>query len=191
MTGANPFLVERTIVLVGLMGAGKSSVGRLLARRLKVSFVDADDEIEKAAGCSVEDIFEAHGETAFRDGELRVIARLLDGPVHVLATGGGAFMEPRTRDKIHEKAVSVWLRAELELLFERTARRKDRPLLKRGEPHAVLARLMAERYPIYAEADVIVDSGDGPREDVVREIIRRLTHHGVVRTARKVAGAGA
>lgn len=190
MSRSKSFTVERTIVLVGLMGSGKSSVGRRLARRLDVPFIDADDEIEKAAGCAIEDIFEIHGEEAFRDGELRVIERLLNGPVHVLATGGGAFMDPRTRENIRQKAVSVWLRAELGLLVKRTARRKDRPLLKRGEPHAVLGRLMAERYPVYAEADIIVESGEGPHANVVQQVIHLLSHCGAVRTARKAAGAG-
>ncbi len=171
------------------MGAGKSTVGRRLAVRLDLPFVDADEEIEKAAGCSIEDIFEIHGEAEFREGERRVIARLLDGPLRVLATGGGAFMNPRTRAKIKDKAVSVWLRADLELLVKRTSRRNDRPLLKSAKPRQALSRLMAERYPIYAEADIVVDSGEGPHENVVKEIVRRLDQLGVVASGGVDAGA--
>ncbi len=164
----------RTIVLVGLMGAGKSTIGRRLAARLGVPFTDADEEIEKAAGSTIADIFERHGEVAFRDGERRVIARLLDGPTQVLATGGGAFMNEDTRALIALKGVSVWLRADLELLHKRTSRRSHRPLLRQGEPREILRKLMSERYPIYAEADIIVDSGDGPHEIVVEEIMKLL-----------------
>jgi len=180
---------ERTVVIVGLMGAGKSTVGRRLAARLEVPFIDADAEIEKAAGCSIEDIFEVHGEAAFRDGERRVIARLLDGPVHVLATGGGAFMDPGTRQRIRETGVSVWLRAELDLLVKRTARRDHRPLLKGRDPRRVLEQLIAERYPIYAEADIIVDSGDGPHEIVVQEILSGLRRREAAGEAPERAGA--
>ena len=129
----------RTIVLVGLMGVGKSCIGRRLATRLSLPFRDADAEIERAAGCSIEDIFELHGEAAFREGESRVIRRLLAGAPHVLATGGGAFMDPHTRAAIAERAVSVWLRADLELMLKRTGRRNNRPLLKRGNPRDILA----------------------------------------------------
>jgi shikimate kinase len=169
--------VQRTIVLVGLMGAGKSTVGRRLAAKLRVPFTDADDEIEKAAGCTIADIFEMHGEAAFRDGERRVIARLLDGPPQVLATGGGAFMDAGTRALIAEKSISVWLRADLDLLLRRTSRRGHRPLLRQGDPRDVLNRLIAERYPVYAEADIIVDSGDGPHEVVVEEIRVRVIEY--------------
>lgn len=154
--------LERSIVLVGLMGAGKSSIGRRLGQRLGCPFVDADKEIEKAAGCSIEEIFERHGEAAFRDGERRVIARLLGDPRQVLATGGGAFMDPRTRAAIREHGISVWLRADLELLVRRTGRRNDRPLLKGKDRRAVLQGLIDERYPVYAEADVAVDIDDSP-----------------------------
>ena len=188
MTDREPFRIATSVVLIGLMGAGKSSVGWRLAARLDVPFLDADSEIEKAAGCSIEDIFEIHGEAAFRDGERRVIARLLDGPPRVLGTGGGAFMDPGTRSRIRDKAVSVWLRADLELLLERTARRSNRPLLKKGEPREVLERLMAERYPIYAQADIIVDSGHGPHEDVVGEIVRRLIEGQAVMSRRDGEG---
>ncbi len=190
MSNATPAKVTRTIVLVGLMGAGKSSIGRrLAAARLELAFVDADFEIEKAAGCSINDIFELHGETAFRDGERRVIERLLSRPVHVLATGGGAYVDPTTRSLIKEHAVSVWLRADLELLHKRTSRRNTRPLLRSGDPRATLSRLIEDRHPIYARADLTVDSGDGPHSIVVNEIIKRLMEIGVVTVAAKRAGA--
>lgn len=158
---------EKTIVLVGLMGAGKSCIGRRLASGFGLSFIDADAEIEAAAGCAIEDIFERHGEAAFRDGERRVIARLLNQPVHVMATGGGAFMDAGTRALIKERATSLWLNADLDLLLKRTSRRNHRPLLKRGDPKEILARLIEERYPVYAEADIAIDSQDGPPEVTV------------------------
>ncbi|HIP79138.1 MAG TPA: shikimate kinase [Kiloniellaceae bacterium] len=159
------------------MGAGKSCIGRNLAAALDLPFVDADKEIEAAAGCSIEDIFEEHGEEAFRAGERRVIARLLNQPTMVLATGGGAFMDPETRKLIHERATSVWLRADLELLLRRTARRNNRPLLKRGDPRQILSDLIALRYPVYAEADVTVDSVDGPPEVTLGRVIEGLRAH--------------
>jgi len=166
--------LSRSVAIVGLMGAGKSSIGRRLAQRLKVPFVDADSEIEIAAGATIEEIFEQHGEAFFRDGERRVIQRLLEGPVRVIATGGGAFMDAATRRLMREQAISVWLKAELELLLPRVVRRNNRPLLKAGEPRAVLERLIAERYPIYAEADITVDSLDGPPEITVERVIAAL-----------------
>ena len=169
--------IDRTVVLVGLMGAGKSAIGRRLASRLGLSFVDADAEIVKAAGTSIEDIFERHGEAAFRDGERRVIARLLHAPAHVLATGGGAFIDPSTRALIKKRAISVWLRANLDVLFERVSRRSHRPLLKTGDPWAKLADLMEQRYPIYAEADIIVDSGDGPISSMVDRVIAAVEEY--------------
>ena len=168
------FPVSRTIALVGLMGAGKSSIGRRLAQRLKVPFIDADSEIETAAGATIEEIFERHGEAAFREGERRVIARLLEGPVQVLATGGGAFMDPTTRALLRERAISVWLRADLELLLSRVTRRNNRPLLKAGEPRAVLERLIAERYPVYAEADITVDTVEGPPDATLDRVMEAL-----------------
>jgi len=180
---AAPADVDRTIALVGLMGAGKSAIGRRLAARLGLPFVDADAEIEAAAGCSIEEIFERHGETAFRDGERRVIARLLAGPPQVLATGGGALMDPGTRALIRDQAVSVWLRAELEVLVRRTGRRNNRPLLKTGDPRAILQRLMDERYPRYAEADVVVDTDDGPPEDTVARVLDALRERAPERDA--------
>jgi len=172
-----PFPVPRTIALVGLMGAGKSSIGRRLAQRLKVPFIDADSEIETAAGVTIEEIFERHGEAAFREGERRVIARLLEGPVQVLATGGGAFMDPTTRALLRERAISVWLRADLELLLSRVTRRNNRPLLKAGEPRAVLERLIAERYPVYAEADITVDTVEGPPDATLDRVMEALAAH--------------
>ena len=165
---------ERTIVLVGLMGAGKSAIGRRLAQRLGVPFRDADTEIESAAGRTIEEIFAEHGEAYFRDGERKVIARLLEGPVHVLATGGGAFMDPETRARIRAHGRSIWLRADVDVLLKRVRKRNNRPLLKQGDPREVLERLVALRYPVYAEADIVVDSIDGPHEAVVEAIIEAL-----------------
>ena len=174
MTAAPSFRVPKTIALVGLMGAGKSSIGRRLAQRLGLPFIDADSEIEAAADATVEEIFQRHGEAAFRDGERRVIARLLDSPVHVLATGGGAFMDATTRTLIRARAVSVWLRADIELMLARVGRRSKRPLLKGGDPRAVLQQLIAQRYPIYAQADITVDSVDGPPEATVERVMAAL-----------------
>jgi len=164
----------RTIVLVGLMGAGKSCVGRKLAARIGRPFIDADAEIEAAAGCTIAEIFERMGETAFREGERRVMARLLDGPVAVLAAGGGAFVDPDTRRMIAGKAISVWLRAEIDVLIKRTAGRDHRPLLNGDDPRGVLLDLIARRYPIYAEADVIVDTADQPAEQTVERVLAAL-----------------
>ncbi|MDA0218267.1 MAG: shikimate kinase [Proteobacteria bacterium] len=165
---------DRTITLVGLMGAGKSTVGRRLAARLDIPFVDADSEIEAAAGCTIPEIFERHGEAEFRSGERRVIARLLRGRPNVLATGGGAFMDADTRQRIKARAISVWLRADLELLMARVARRDNRPLLKQGDPREIMERLMAQRYPVYAEADITVESNEGPHDAIVERIIDAL-----------------
>jgi shikimate kinase len=177
MSGAPPLAPLRTIVLVGLMGAGKTNIGRRLAARLKLPFVDADHEIEAAAGETIEEIFKHQGEAAFREGERRVIRRLLDGPVQVLATGGGAFMDPETRARIRERGISVWLRADLELLLQRVARRANRPLLKRGDPRRILAELMERRHPVYAEADLTVDSVDGPPELTLQKVVAALKDH--------------
>ena len=164
-----------TVVLIGLMGSGKTSIGRRLAARLGIQFIDADTEIEAAAGSSIHDIFELHGEQAFRDGERRVIGRLLDGPLHVLATGGGAFMIDETRARISDSAVSVWLRASLDTLVKRVERsRTRRPLLEAGDPREILSALVDERYPIYGEADIIVETGEGPHEPVVESIVQEL-----------------
>lgn len=172
-------MAERSIVLVGLMGAGKSTVGRRLASALRLPFHDADQEIEAAAGCSISDFFERYGEPAFRDGERKVIARLLAGPRHVLATGGGAFMDPATRTLIKAEGLSVWLRANIDLLMERVTKRPTRPLLRNDDPRGTMERLMAERYPVYAQADIIVDSNGGPHDTVVQQIISQLNALGV------------
>ncbi|MDD3445345.1 MAG: shikimate kinase [Zavarzinia sp.] len=154
------------------MGAGKSSIGKRLAQRLHVPFVDADAEIEQAAGCTIEEIFERHGEAAFRDGERRVIARLLaESEPHVLATGGGAFMDPETRARVKALALSIWLRADVDVLLRRVKKRNNRPLLKKGDPREILERLVAQRYPVYAEADLVVESLDGPHDQVVDAIL--------------------
>ena len=160
--------------MVGLMGAGKTAIGRRLAARLGLPFVDADDEIEAAAGSSISDIFERHGEAAFRDGERRVIARLLDEDPIVLATGGGAFMDPETRARIAEKGISVWLRADIDTLVRRTSRRDDRPLLRNGGPREILEQLIEIRYPVYQQADIVVDSLDAPAEDTLQQVLNAL-----------------
>jgi shikimate kinase len=167
-------LGRRSVVLVGMMGAGKSSVGRRLAARLAVPFVDADTEIEKAAGMTISEIFAAHGEPYFRAGETRVIARLLEGGPQVLATGGGAFMSPDSRAAIRCKGISVWLRATIEVLQRRIKRRGDRPLLKGADASETLRRLLEERDPIYAQADFTVESRDVPHETIVDEILEGL-----------------
>ena len=172
--GASRRLDGRTIVLVGLMGAGKTTVGRRLANRLDLPFRDADVEIETAAGMSVADIFATYGEGAFRDGERRVIARLLAGGPLVLATGGGAYMDAGTRERIAAAATSVWLKADHETLMRRVRRRSNRPLLQSGDPDGIMRRLMAERDPIYAEADVTVESRDSSHEKIVDEILSAL-----------------
>ena len=166
--------VQRTIVLVGLMGVGKTTVGRRLARALGLPFKDADAEIEVAAGRSVTDIFAERGEAEFRSGERRVIRRLLDGPPMVLATGGGAFMNGETRRVIRARAVSVWLRADLDVLVRRVRRRDTRPLLREADPRAILERLAQERYPVYAEADLTVDTNEAPHDAAVAAILDAL-----------------
>ncbi len=182
-------LGSRSVVLVGMPGAGKSSIGRRLATRLAMPFVDADAEIEKAAGMSIPEIFASQGEPYFRAGEARVIARLLDGGPQVLATGGGAFMNAETREAIRSKALSVWLRATFEVLSRRIKRRNDRPLLKTENPAETLTRLLAERDPIYAEADIIVESREVPHETIVEEIIAGLcAQAGLVRAAKPDVG---
>jgi shikimate kinase len=168
-------LDRRSVVLVGMMGVGKSSIGRRLASRLAIPFVDADTEIEKAAGMSIPDIFARHGEADFRSGEARVIARLLETGPQVLATGGGAFMNEGTRAAIKAKGVSIWLYAEFEVLMRRIAKRKnDRPMLQTDDPAETLRQLLKERDPIYALADVTVQSREAPHEAIVSEIIAAL-----------------
>jgi shikimate kinase len=167
-------LRSRSVVLIGMMGAGKSSIGRRLATRLDLHFVDADTEIEKAAGMSISDIFDTHGEAEFRAGEARVIARLLDSAPQVLATGGGAFMNADTRAAIAAKGVSIWLKAELDVLMRRIKRRQDRPLLRTGDPAAILQTLIEARYPVYALADLTVQSREVPHDKIVDEIVSAL-----------------
>jgi shikimate kinase len=167
-------LGERSLVLVGLMGCGKTSVGRRLAARLGLPFVDADEEIEKAAAMTINEIFADHGEALFRDGERRVIARLLASGPQVLATGGGAFMNPETRANIKRHGVSIWLRAELPVLMKRVLKRDTRPLLQTGDPEAVMRKLMDARYPVYREAEIVIESRDVPHEVIVCEILEAL-----------------
>jgi shikimate kinase len=167
-------LGTRSIVLIGMMGAGKSTIGRRLAARLRLPFLDADIEIEAAAGMSIPDIFETQGEPYFRDGEARVIARLLDGGPAVLATGGGAFMREETRNRIRSKAVSIWLKADLDIIMRRVKRRADRPLLQTADPAAAVARLIREREPVYQHADITIWSRDVPHEKIVDECLEAL-----------------
>jgi shikimate kinase len=167
-------LGPRSVVLVGMMGAGKSTIGRRLAARLRLSFVDADAEIEAAAGMSIPEIFATHGELYFRDGEARVIARLLDGGPSVLATGGGAFMREDTRGRIRDKAVSIWLKADADIILRRVKRRVDRPLLQTADPAATIARLLEERHPVYQRADITIASREVPHEKIVEECIAAL-----------------
>lgn len=177
MDAPPPFTPPLTVALVGLMGAGKSAIGKRLAMRLGLPFVDADEEIERAAGCSIAEFFERFGEVEFRAGERRVIARLLDGKPHVLSTGGGAYMDTETRAVLRAKAVTVWLRADLDVLYERVKRRGHRPLLKQGNPRDVLARLIEQRYPVYAEADIVVESTAQPAERTTEQVIDALRRH--------------
>lgn len=174
LTGLRAALGHRSLVLVGLMGCGKSSVGKRLSIKLGLPFVDADEEIEKAHRMSINDIFADHGEAYFRDGERRVIQRLLSAGPQVLATGGGAFINAETRASIKEHGISIWLRAELPVLMRRVSKRDHRPLLKTSDPEAVMRDLMAKRYPFYAEADVAVESRDVPHDVIVCEVIEAL-----------------
>jgi len=167
-------LGARPIVLVGLMGAGKTSVGRRLAEKMGIPFVDADHEIERAAGKTIKDIFAEHGEPYFREGERRVIQRLIGDGAQVLATGGGAWMNDETRARIREHGISVWLKASLPLLMKRVSKRQDRPLLQAEDPEAVMRGLMEKRYPVYALADVTVESRDVQHGQMVNDVIRAL-----------------
>lgn len=160
--------IIKPIVMIGLMGAGKSRIGRELASKYGLAFIDTDDEIVKAAGCSVSDIFKQYGERAFRDVEERVISRLLTDEPRIIATGGGAFMNKKIRKLITKKATSIWLKAELDVLIKRTALRSDRPLLEKGNPERILKTLMIERYPFYSKADIVVDSLDVTVESTVK-----------------------
>ncbi len=176
-------LGKRSIVLIGMMGAGKSSIGRKLAARLGVPFVDADSEIEAAAGMTIPEIFEIRGEAEFRIGEARVIARLLDGGPQVLATGGGAFQNGETRTLIRAKAISIWLKADFDVLMKRIKRRTDRPMLKTADPAATLQKLIADRYPVYAEADITIESRDVLHEIIVDEIMAAFRKFTAVESA--------
>jgi len=173
----------RTVALVGMMGAGKSSVGRRLSAKLDVPFRDADTEIEAAAGCTINDIFDRFGEAAFRDGERKVIARLLGEPAHVLATGGGAFTDPETHARIKAGAVSVWIKVPAEVLISRVKRRDTRPMLRTGDARQIIERLLQEREPIYAQADIVVPSEDGPHGATVEKIIAALDARGDLESA--------
>ncbi|MDA9443034.1 shikimate kinase [Bradyrhizobium sp. DASA03076] len=164
----------RSIVLVGMMGVGKSTIGRRMALRLKLPFVDADTEIEAAAGMTIPEIFERHGEPYFRDGEARVIARLLEGGPVVLATGGGAFMREETRSRIAAKAISIWLRADHDVIMRRVRRRADRPLLQTADPEGTVTRLLTEREPVYGKANITIASRDVPHDKIVEECIETL-----------------
>jgi shikimate kinase len=175
--------LSRTVALVGMMGAGKSSVGRRLAARLGVPFRDADSEIELAAGCSIPEIFDRYGEPAFREGERKVIARLLGEPPHVLATGGGAFIDPETRTHLKQCAVTVWIKAPVDVLMARVQRRDNRPLLRTADPRATLEKLLADRTPVYAEADVAIESEDGPHACTVDRVLAALKQRGVCEVA--------
>jgi shikimate kinase len=167
-------LGQRLVVLVGMMGAGKSTIGRRLAARLHLPFLDADTEIEAAAGMSIPEIFEIHGEPHFRDGEARVIARLLESGPTVLATGGGSFMREETRRRVSDRAISIWLKADADIIMRRVKRRADRPLLQTADPEATVTRLMIEREPIYQHADITIGSRDVPHERIVEECIEAL-----------------
>ncbi|HEY7764354.1 MAG TPA: shikimate kinase [Aestuariivirgaceae bacterium] len=178
----------RSVVLVGLMGAGKSTVGRRLAQKLGLTFVDADAEIERAAGKAVPDIFREHGEQYFREGERKVIARLLEAGSQVLATGGGAYMNEETRKNIARLGISVWLKAELPLLMKRVRRRDNRPLLAAEEPEEVMHKLITQRYPVYEMADITVESRDVPHSAIVSDVIRALAAYD--RSCRIASGKG-
>jgi shikimate kinase len=187
MDPLSPLSPPRTVALVGLMGAGKSAIGKRLALRLGLPFVDADDEIERAAGCSIAEFFDRFGEAEFRAGERRVIQRLLEGPRHVLSTGGGAYMDAETRTVMRAQAVTVWLRADLEVLYDRVRKRAHRPLLRQGDPKDILARLMSQRYPVYAEADLVVESTAQPADITTEQVLEALRRH----LAARAAGAAA
>lgn len=169
--------LDRPIVLVGLMGAGKSTIGRRLARRLRLQFVDSDVAIEEASGTTTAELFERYGEQDFRDGEKRLVARLIDGSVKVIATGGGAFMDPDTRALLRERAITVWLDAPVEVLAERTGRRNNRPLLRKGNRAETLARLAEQRGAMYSEALIHIRSGNGSHGQVVEAIVAAIEEH--------------
>jgi shikimate kinase len=175
--------LDRPVVLVGLMGVGKSTVGRRLARRLGLPFVDSDSAIADASGFSAAEMYERFGERDFRDGERRLVARLIDGEIRVIATGGGAYIDPRTRELLNERAITVWLDAPVDVLAERTGRRDTRPLLRNPDPKGTLERLLDERRPSYEEAHIHVRSGDGAHKDVVDAIVHALEENLARRSA--------
>jgi shikimate kinase len=166
--------LDKPVVLVGLMGTGKTRLGRMLATTLDLPFTDSDDEIEKAAGMSVAEIFDRFGEPYFRDGERRVVKRLLDDGVKIIATGGGAVMTHETADLIREKSISLWIRADLSVMLERTARNDRRPLLRNGDPEKILQELVELRYPVYGRADIAIDSHSGPVESILSQTLEKL-----------------
>lgn len=170
-------LARKSVVLIGMMGAGKSSIGRKLALRLALPFVDADTEIEAAAGMAIPEIFEIRGEPQFRAGEARVIARLLESGPQVMATGGGAYMNPETRALIGQKGISIWLKANFDVLMKRIKRRTDRPLLRTPDPAATLQRLIEDRYPVYAHSDIAIESRDVLHDVIVDELVQSLSAH--------------
>lgn len=167
-------VMTRPIAFIGMMGAGKSAIGKLVAARLGLRFADADKEIEEAAAATIEEIFERHGEDHFRDGERRVIARLIGAGPLVLATGGGAYMDPETRALLREKSITVWLRADFDVLWRRVSRRSHRPLLKTQDPQGTLSRLIEDRYPTYGLADIVVDSDDAPKDETANRVVQAL-----------------
>lgn len=179
---AHEKLGHRALVLVGLMGAGKTSVGRRLAEKLDIPFVDADHEIEMAAGKTISELFTDHGEEYFREGERRVITRLLENGNQVLATGGGAFMNAETRQKIKDHGISLWLKADIDVLLKRVAKRNDRPLLQLDDPAAVMKRLIDLRYPVYAQSDITVESRDVQHGQMVNDVIKALADFDISET---------
>ena len=174
VTTSPPLLLKRPVILVGLMGAGKSTVGRRLATTLGLPFIDSDNEIVEAAGCSIADIFETYGEAIFRDLEQRVLIRLVSNEPCVIATGGGAFINPMIREAIKSKGTSIWLKASLNVLLDRVSRRDSRPLLKAGDKGVILSKLMEERYPVYEQADIVIDSDAGLHDAIVESILGAL-----------------
>jgi shikimate kinase len=174
------YRLMKTVVLVGMMGAGKSTIGRKLAQRIGARFVDADTEIERAANCTIPEYFEKHGEEAFREGERRVIARLLQDPPHVLAMGGGAFINEETRAATRKNTTSIWLSTDVDTLFRRVSRRGNRPMLYVDDPKAELEKLLAKRTPTYAEADLTVEGGDAPSDVAAADAEAKLRHIGIL-----------
>lgn len=167
-------LLDRPILLIGMMGAGKTRMGRQIAKALGLSFTDSDDEIEEAAAMKIPEIFERFGEAYFRDGEKRVVTRLIDDGVKVIATGGGAIMTPETAEAVWSGTLSIWIRAEMDVMVERTGRRDDRPLLQNGDPREILGELAQKRYPVYEKADIVIDSHNGPAEAILNQALEKI-----------------